>query len=98
MLEWWLYLQANDEEEDSTGNVYPEAEKDHGDTSKLSEQVDDDEHGGQEPAAAPTDVHVLPLLRPLHPHPETILEESWDEAETRQVRQDVLRLSRDLEK
>jgi len=92
------HLKADNEEEDSAGDVYPEPEEDHGDAAELSAQVDDDEHGGQEPAAAPRDVHVLALLGPLHPHADAVLEEGGDEAEARQVRQDVFRLPSYLNK
>ena len=35
------------------------------------------------PSAAPGDVHVLPLLVPLDPHADPILEEGGDQAEAR---------------
>ena len=44
------------------------------------------------------DVHVLPLLGPLHPHADAVLEEGRDEAEAGEVRQDVLPVPRDLHK
>ncbi len=76
------YLKADDWEENTAGNVDTESEEDHGHTSELSQQIKDDEGGGQEPAAAPRDVHVLALLGPLDPHPKSILEEGRDEAES----------------
>ena len=76
------HLKADDWEENTTGNVDAESEEDHGHTTELSQQVEDDEGGGQEPAAAPRDVHVLALLGPLDPHPEPIFEEGGDETES----------------
>ena len=43
------------------------------------------------------DVHVLPLLGPLHPHADAVLEEGRDEAEAGEVRQDMFPVPRDLE-
>ena len=83
-------LENHYEEENSTSDVHLEPGEDHGHGPELADEVDDDEHGGEEPAAAPGDVHVLPLLAPLDPHPDPVLEECGDEAEPGQVGQDVL--------
>ncbi len=83
-------LKKDNEAEDAASDVDAEPEENHGDPSELAEEVDDDEHGGQEPTAAPGDVHVLALLRPLDPHADAILEEDTDEAEPRKVICDVL--------
>ena len=79
-------MEADDGEEHDAGDVDPKPEEDHGDPAELTEEIDDDEHGGQEPAAAPRDVHVLALLGPLDPHAKAILEEGRDETESGQVR------------
>ena len=79
-------LEADDEEENAASDVDAEAEENHSDASELSEKVEDDEECGQVIAAAPRDVHVLALLRPLDPHSNPVLEESGHEAEPRQVR------------
>ena len=42
------------------------------------------------------DVHVLALLRPLHPHADAVLKEGRDEAEAGEMRQDMLPVPRDL--
>jgi len=86
-------LKNDDKEECSTSDVDLEPSEDHGDGSELSNHIDEDEHGRQEPAAPPGDVHVLPLLAPLDPHTNPILEKGGDEAESGQVRQDMLRIS-----
>ena len=62
----------------------------------LTHQVDEDEQGGEEPAAAPGDVHVLPLLPPLRPHADAVLEEGGHQAEAGQVGQDVLGVASNL--
>ena len=69
-------LENHDEEEDSTSNIHFVSGQHHGHGSQLTHQIDHHEHGGEEPAAAPADVHVLSLLAPLHPHPHPVLEES----------------------
>jgi len=76
------HLKADDWEEDTAGNVDTESEKNHGHTTKLSQQVEDDEGGGQEPSAAPRDVHVFALFGPLDPHTKAIFKEGWDETKT----------------
>ena len=93
-----MYLKADNEEEDTAGDVNPEPEENHGDATKLSEKIEDNEHGGEEPSAAPRDVHVFTLLGPLDPHPNAVLKEGGDEAEASQVRQDVFCLPGDLKK
>ena len=92
------YLERNDEEEDAAGDLDLLPHEDHGHAAELPDEVDDDEEGGEEPSAAPGDVHVLALLVPLHPHPDAVLEEGRDEAEARDVRQEVLRAPGHLEK
>ena len=79
-------MQTDDREENDARDVDAEPEKDHGDAAELSEQIDDDEHGSEEPAAAPRDVHVLALLGPLDPHAKAVLEEGRHETESSQVR------------
>ena len=93
-----MYLKADNEEEDTAGNINPEPEENHGDATKLSKKIEDDKHGGEEPSAAPRDVHVFTLLSPLDPHPNAVLKEGGDEAEASQVRQDVFCLPGDLKK
>ena len=90
-------LENHDEEEDPAGDVHLEPGEHHGHGAQLAHQVDDDEHGGQEPAAAPGDVHVLPLLAPLDPHTDAVLEECGDQAEPGEVGQDMLRMSGHLQ-
>lgn len=57
-----VYLQDDDEEEDSTGNCHTESSQDHDTTSNLSYQINQYEKRGQEVATAPTHIHVLSLL------------------------------------
>ena len=90
-------MKNDDEEEKSAGDVYFEPGEDHGHGSQLAHQVNDYKHGGQEPAAAPGYVHVLPLLAPLHPHADSVLEKCGDQTEPRQVGQDVLGVSGHLQ-
>ena len=89
-------MKEHDEEENSAGDLDLLTKQDHGDASELAHQVDDDEEGGDEVAAAPRDVHVLALLSPLNPHPDAVLKEGRDEAEPGQVGQDVLRVPNHL--
>ena len=70
-----FHLEDNDEEEDATGDVHLKPSEDHRDGAELPDEVDHHEEGGDEPAAAPGNVHVLPLLTPLHPHSHSVLEE-----------------------
>lgn len=92
------HLEEDDSEEDSACDLDLEPEQHHGDAAELAQQVEDDEERGQEPAAAPRDVHVLALLRPLDPHADAVLEERRHQAEAGQVGQYVLRLTGHLEK
>ena len=90
-------LENHDEEEDPAGDVHLEPGEHHGHGPQLAHQVDDDEHGGEEPAAAPGDVHVLPLLAPLDPHPDAVLEKCGDQAEPGKMGQDMLGMSGNLQ-
>merc|ERR1711976_75918 len=89
-------LQEHDEEEDSASNVDFEPEEHHAHASQLADEVHHDEHGGEEPTAPPGDVHVLPLLAPLDPHPDPVLEEGGHEAEARQMGEDMLGMTGNL--
>ena len=83
------HLNEHDEEEYAACDVDLLPEEHHGDAAELPHEVDDDEEGGEEPAAAPGYVHVLPLLAPLNPHAHPILEKCGNRAESRDVRQDM---------
>ena len=82
-------MQHDDEEERAASYFDLESGEDHGDSPQLADQVDHDEHGGDEPAAAPRDVHVLPLLAPLNPHTDSILEKCGHKTKSGNVREDV---------
>lgn len=86
-------MQHDDEEEHAASDVDLVSSEDHGDGPKLADKVDHDEQGGDEPAAAPGDVHVLPLLAPLNPHTHPILEECGHKAKSGDVRKDVFGMS-----
>lgn len=58
--------------------------------TQLSEQVEEDKGGGQQVAAAPGAVDVVPLLAPLEPHADAVLQERADQAEAGHVRQVLL--------
>lgn len=53
--------------------------------TQLSQQVEQDEDVGEEVSAAPGGVDVLALLPPLEPHPDPVLQEGADQAETGHV-------------
>lgn len=57
--------------------------------TQLSEQVEEDKGGGQQVAAAPG-VDVVPLLAPLEPHADAVLQERADQAEAGHVLQVLL--------
>lgn len=65
--------------------------------TQLSEQVEEDEGGGQQVAAVPGGVDVVPLLAPLEPHADAVLQERADEAEACHVRQVLLRDAQELQ-
>jgi hypothetical protein len=90
------HLYEDNEEKQPARNVDLLPGEHHGDATQLPGEVDDDKEGGEEPPAAPADVHVLALLGPLHPHPDAVLEEGRDEAKAGQVGKDVLRVTSDL--
>ena len=79
-------LEANVEDEQAAADPDAGTEENHSGGTELSEKVDDDEEGGQVPAAAPGLVHVLALLRPLDPHSNPVLEEGGENAKQGQVR------------
>lgn len=58
--------------------------------TKLSQEVDQDKHVGEEASAAPGGLNVITLLPPLEPHPASILQEGADQAEPGHVGQVVL--------
>lgn len=62
----------------------------------LSTQVEQHKAGGQEVAAAPGGLDVVPLLVPLEPHADPILQEGTDQTQARQVGQILLRHTQEL--
>lgn len=58
--------------------------------TQLSQQVEQDEDGGEEASTVPGGVDVLVLLPPLKPHPDPVLQEGADQAEPGHVGQVVL--------
>lgn len=67
-----------------------------GRTDQLRQHIGEDEHGGQEPSAAPLGVHVIPLFGPLEPHPNAVLDEGGDQTEPGQSRRKGLRAAQHL--
>ena len=89
-------MQEHNKEQNPAGNINFEPGQDHGHATQLSHEIEDNKECGQEPSASPGDVHVLPLLAPLHPHAQTILEEGGHKAEAGQVGQHVFAVAQEL--
>lgn len=68
-----------------------------GGLTQLSEQVNKNKDRSQEGAAAPGHADVVPLLVPLQPHPQAVLQEGADQTQMRQVRQIALRDAEELQ-
>lgn len=58
--------------------------------TQLSQQVEEHEGRGQQVAAAPGGVDIVPLLTPLEPHADAILQEGANQAEACHMRQVLL--------
>ena len=65
--------------------------------TQLSYEVDQDKASGQEVATAPGGLDVVPLLVPLEPHADAVLQEGADETQAGQVRQVLFGYTQKLE-
>ena len=86
-------LQGDDAKEHGARNVHMFAHEHERAAAELSDQVEQHKKGSEDVATAPGPVHVVALLPPLQPHADTVLDERADEAEARQVRQDMLAMA-----
>merc|ERR1719244_707696 len=86
-------LENNYKEENPTGDVNLVSCQHHGHCAQLTNQIHHYKHRCQKPSTAPGDIHIFPLLTPLNPHPNSILEECGHQTKSRQVRQHMLRTS-----
>jgi len=92
------HLQHHNEEKQSHRYVDLKSGHHHAAAAQLAQQVDEHKDGGQELAAAPAHVHVLPLLVPLDVHAQAVLEERGDEAQTGHCGQHIFAALDDLQK
>ena len=65
--------------------------------TQLSYEVDQDKASGQEVATTPGSLDVVPLLIPLEPHADAVLQEGADETQAGQVRQVLFGYTQKLE-
>lgn len=90
------YLQNDHSKENSAGDAHVPSDQHKGTAAELTGQVQEDKESGKKAAAPPGGVHVIPLLIPLHPHPYSIFEERTDQAQTCNVRKNVLSMTQCL--
>ena len=89
-------LECYDRGENSARNVHFLPTEHHNTATQLTDQVGHHEHRGQEPAAPPCSIDVVPLLVPLCPHANTVLQKRGDQAEAGDVGENVLAMTEDL--
>ena len=65
--------------------------------TQLSYEVDQDKASGQEVATTPGSLDVVPLLIPLEPHADAVLQEGADETQAGKVRQVLFGYTQKLE-
>lgn len=91
------YLECNNAKEGETSIIDMLATEYQHTATKLAQQIDDHKQSGNDPATSPGGVDVVPLLVPLEPHANAILQKSGYETETGNVWKDVFAMSQYLQ-
>ena len=90
VLLYLLYLKCNDAEQDADGRRDLKSEKNSQARADLTDEIDEDKDISEKSTAVPRGVDVVSLIGPLEPHANSILQERRYEAQTSQMRQNVL--------